>query len=553
MSSPKCKVPGCGQKHAAHECSRCGNKDSTHLSFHCTVAPRPDPEPDRPPPRRPSVTPPPPTKDPSLRFCYHGSIERDDGAPTDPAAEEGSAHIRVWYRWDGANPDLSAQPDDPWVPYPSAVCKKITEMDGDTVDVGYGYNYVKGAKMQVHSVDVWKQRWVRGCSICWKWNADEPRTPKYRPYGEAEQWHIEEAYARGERRTELCTNGDTYVIYLRTTPMLQVLKSDPTKERFVRRIGPPNRRLEALDTPAYWNDVVPMELVNANPGASAIMPLPREHPVHRRVQELMNQCIAAPHMPGVGEIWDKDPKNRKHPKSFQVTKVSVVMNRRLWTQYEDMRKHLAEKYKDAAPPPVDVRTSVCPPADLLTGVNEGWYFHGTGPIDARTDIIDSITKGFALDDTVMLSAEDQIFESQGMNARYSSPQGMFGGGVYLADLSSKANLYVTCPSCFGGAYRGPKVVACTCTEEPKGEYRMLLCRALLGKVYHPRPDMGAYDEKVFKVRNPLLAIPGDYDSVVAEKGVGCTATYRGLAFREIMVYDGAQVYPEIIVEYKRIP
>ena len=89
-------------------------------------------------------------------------------------------------------------------------------------------------------------------------------------------------------------------------------------------------------------------------------------------------------------------------------------------------------------------------------------------------------------------------------------------------------------------------------ERAHGPYRMLICRALLGKAYFPSTDAGAYTEAVFKVRNPLLGIPGEYDSIVAEKGVGKSATYAGLAFREIMVYDGAQVYPEIIVEYKRI-
>ena len=583
---------GCTDTHAAHFCRNCNDADSDHMSFKCPLRAGPASTMDTAPSKAqdpkgptasakkpqheledfelaaalhasmmdtapaPSVsTPPPPPRDPSVVFVYSGSVEKDNAA-TDKVAEDRKVFIRVWFRWDGTDASLDPKEGDMWVPYSHTVCDAITagvsDDACDVIDVGYGYDYVKGTGMQQKRENNHLVRWVRGCSVCWEWNKGEPRTPDYQPYSQEDQWRLEEAYAKGERRLELLgPGGDKYTMHLRRTPMVQVLTSDPTRERFVRRIGPPNRRLTAMTPPKYWKEIMP-HAMSTNPGSSVIMPLPAGHPVFCQVQLLMDSCIDRPHQRRVGEVWHLEPAKRTHPTRFEVTGVSIVNNKRLWVQYEDMRRHLGEKYKDTAPLPVDLRTTPFPVAPLCEGVNEGWFFHGTGPVSATSDIIDLVTKGSVLDDTVMLSAEDQLTESQGMNARFSDTKGMFGGGVYLADLSSKANLYVTCPGCFGGAYRGPKVADCKCTSAPTAPYRMLICRALLGKAYFPSTDAGAYTEAVFKVRNPLLGIPGEYDSIVAEKGVGKSATYAGLAFREIMVYDGAQVYPEIIVEYKRI-
>merc|ERR1711879_573305 len=76
--------------------------------------------------------------------------------------------------------------------------------------------------------------------------------------------------------------------------------------------------------------------------------------------------------------------------------------------------------------------------------------------------------------------------SDGASARFAKTSSMFGSGVYLADISSKANLYVPCPLCHQGAYfRDP----CKCNKkdfEAAPPYRMLLCRAVLGRVHVER-------------------------------------------------------------------
>jgi hypothetical protein len=274
------------------------------------------------------------------------------------------------------------------------------------------------------------------------------------------------------------------------------------------------------------------------------MPLPLDHPLFREVSKVMNDCIDGPHRKGVGEVYGKGV----HPTHFEVTGVAIVQNKMLWMQYEDHKLFLEEKLKGTRVEPIPgLRTEGFGRELVNPAINEAWMFHGTGPINGTLDVIDILTKGTVMEDTIMLPMEEQIHEISGLSHRMGSTEGMFGGGVYVADLSSKANLYVPCPVCYAGCYKGPKAMPCTCTSAPTIPYRMLLCRVLLGKVYSAPPD---FDEKSMKVRNPLLRIPGDYDSLVAEKGIGPLGK-PGLVFRENVVYNGAQVYPEIIIEYLR--
>merc|ERR1712183_75317 len=80
-------------------------------------------------------------------------------------------------------------------------------------------------------------------------------------------------------------------------------------------------------------------------------------------------------------------------------------------------------------------------------------------------------------------AATELEVSLGATSRVAKTDSMFGSGVYLADLASKANLYVPCPICHQGAYFRNK---CTCSKEDVDKavpYRMFLMRATLGKVY----------------------------------------------------------------------
>merc|ERR1719215_2182930 len=130
--------------------------------------------------------------------------------------------------------------------------------------------------------------------------------------------------------------------------------------------------------------------------------------------------------------------------------------------------------------------------------------------------------------------------SDGASSRFAKVSSMFGSGVYLADIASKANLYVPCPKCYGGAYfRDP--CFCSAAEVEKAEpYRMLLCRAAMGKVYIEKKYKDARYKGDF---NPAKKL--GVDSVMGE------AVKGQLAFREYVVYNDSASYPEFIVHYRR--
>jgi len=130
--------------------------------------------------------------------------------------------------------------------------------------------------------------------------------------------------------------------------------------------------------------------------------------------------------------------------------------------------------------------------------------------------------------------------ADGASSRFAKTTSMFGSGVYLADIASKANLYVPCSICYQGAYfRDP----CHCKLDAVNKaapYRMLLCRAAMGKVYIERK----YKDDRYKGEfNPASKLK--VDSVVGEALPG------QLAFREYVVYNDSACYPEFIVHYRR--
>lgn len=99
---------------------------------------------------------------------------------------------------------------------------------------------------------------------------------------------------------------------------------------------------------------------------------------------------------------------------------------------------------------------------------------------------------------------------------------MLGSGIYFAECSSKSDEYATADT----------------TGVHAGCCALLLCRVCLGEPYvteQPEP---------LALRAAMSS--GKYDSVLCdrEKAVG--------TYREFVVYEDSQAYPEYIVIYKRV-
>merc|ERR1712072_258361 len=174
----------------------------------------------------------------------------------------------------------------------------------------------------------------------------------------------------------------------------------------------------------------------------------------------------------------------------------VEYSRRRWQIKEELRAKSLPRSID------NLKTAgVFPEEDqyrLDTDAHEEFLFHGTN--DAAAE---GITKG------------DFLVNLAGSNAGT-----LYGRGVYLAESVSKSDEYTK--------------------ENARGERCILVCRAALGYVN--------YTDEVAPNVDTLVksCTEGPYHCVLGDREK-CRGTYR-----EIMVYDDDQVYPEYVIWYKRV-
>lgn len=101
---------------------------------------------------------------------------------------------------------------------------------------------------------------------------------------------------------------------------------------------------------------------------------------------------------------------------------------------------------------------------------------------------------------------------------------LYGPGLYLAENSSKSDEYAADED--SGIYRGL--------------YAMLICRVTCGRIL--------YTDELKPVKSRLTqqcTLEKRYDSVLGDR-----EKTKG-TYREFVVYNSAQVYPECVILYKR--
>eukprot|EP00746_Dinoflagellata_sp_MGD_P111392 gnl/MRDRNA2_/MRDRNA2_48201_c0_seq1.p1 gnl/MRDRNA2_/MRDRNA2_48201_c0~~gnl/MRDRNA2_/MRDRNA2_48201_c0_seq1.p1 ORF type:complete len:412 (-),score=105.41 gnl/MRDRNA2_/MRDRNA2_48201_c0_seq1:211-1446(-) len=210
------------------------------------------------------------------------------------------------------------------------------------------------------------------------------------------------------------------------------------------------------------------------------------------------------------KVTTRDRKGATMPEDLKVIMVNRIENRDIYQAYAQEKK----KVKDKRPHPVtqlakirggDVLTKGIESitGELDSRVNEVMLWHGTSPGGAQ-----GIAKtGFRLD-----------FSG-------SATGSMFGHGVYLAECSSKSDEYAKDDS--DGIY--------------KGLYCLLLCRVTLGEML----TMTAGGDAVHGVVKAAMD-SGAYESILGDREAS-VGTYR-----EFVVCNEKQVYPEFVVLYQRI-
>ncbi|CAE7227798.1 TIPARP [Symbiodinium natans] len=187
------------------------------------------------------------------------------------------------------------------------------------------------------------------------------------------------------------------------------------------------------------------------------------------------------------------------PVSFHVQRVIRVESSELWERYQNKKKAIMKLrpsgVEEFDPPTLTSKKASEYPgtfAPVDSSVNEVYAYHGTQVRYA-------------------LAIAENAFR---IDLAGSSTGTLYGRGAYLGESISKADEYAKDEP--GGFY--------------DGVFAVLVCRVVMGKMNKTKSDTKAA-EKV---------TAGEFDSTCGTR-----------VFRELVIYDADQCYPEYVVLYKR--
>lgn len=226
-------------------------------------------------------------------------------------------------------------------------------------------------------------------------------------------------------------------------------------------------------------------------------------------------------MPSMGEFqglidatykttWTRDrkkhnPDNTRVPRAFKVIRVQRNENSHGWREYFARRTELVTRCSEGDDLHLinDVKTAAPLRAGsmgdrLLTPCNEWYLFHGTNPEAAKS-----------------ICASDFKVSCAGRNTGT-----LYGRGLYFAESITKADEYAK-PNDFG-----------ICA--------VLLCRVLGGNVLYVDDVNPDPDELV------SMCVEGPYDCVLGDR------EKTRWTYREFVIFDSEDCYPEYIIEYSRV-
>lgn len=204
------------------------------------------------------------------------------------------------------------------------------------------------------------------------------------------------------------------------------------------------------------------------------------------------------------DITTRDRGFTKPPR-LQVVQVQQNCNPALWKNYAAARDEISAKMAGQGGAPCGTSramqedgTSFGP---LVSGANEFLLFHGTKP-----------------------SACENICKSDFLVSLSGSNVGtLYGKGIYFSENSSKSDEYASDDA--SGIF--------------SGLYALLVCRVTLGRMLYTEEVTPDTEELLRNVR------AGGFNSVLGDREKA-----RG-TYREFVVYESRQVYPEFVVIYRR--
>ncbi|CAE7249000.1 Tnks2 [Symbiodinium sp. CCMP2592] len=191
-------------------------------------------------------------------------------------------------------------------------------------------------------------------------------------------------------------------------------------------------------------------------------------------------------------------------RSLTITRLEQIQNIRLWKSYEFRKEQVKKELEGQTSAQVSSSFSCCQWAKLDPTVNEVLVLHGTVP-----DNVDLIA-------------------NFGFDERLARERGLYGQGVYFTDQTCKAFQY-------SGASK-------------QGNGCFIITRLILGEPHYAKGPLSQL--KVEPLRDAKDPSKGRCHSVIASPG---TPSGNGAkqVHRELVIFDGAQAYPEMIVHIRK--
>lgn len=195
--------------------------------------------------------------------------------------------------------------------------------------------------------------------------------------------------------------------------------------------------------------------------------------------------------------YTRDRKGDKVPQKLKLEKLVSIQNTQIMEEYALRVKALPAPGAMADLPSILTQQGTEHLPKLNAAINEQWLWHGTNEKAAEA-----------------ITTDDFRLNLAGSNAGT-----LYGPGIYCADCCSKSDEY--------------------CTPNAEGLRCLLLCRVALGRVH--------YTEEMWPDTKQLTSkcLSGEYDSVLGDREK-CRGTYK-----EFIVFDDDQIYPEFLLYYKR--
>ena len=196
------------------------------------------------------------------------------------------------------------------------------------------------------------------------------------------------------------------------------------------------------------------------------------------------------------------------PTGYQIKRVIRVEDSAMFSRYIDRRDQIKRSRSSCEAPDPEIFTRAAMEAsngltevlcDVDDGINEVYLWHGT-----------QVRTGLAI-------AQDDF----SLNFAGSGAGTMYGKGLYFSESCTKADEYAM--------------------DEPGGHYDgvrgLLLCRVCLGNFHY---TLDREPSAIDKYTN------GECDSTIGDRAKAVNT------YREMVVYDRDQVYPECLVLYERL-